>query len=258
MAEGIAIAAAWSQAATWFAHAGGKDFSRHFVSGLAAMRIDHVVAFRFSGRDGFSCLMTRGSVAPGLARDLAGRYTGGDYAADPNLSLILGSAEENEPRVVSFDPGRIGSSLYRRIFFEEPALGDKLSVIGRTGPAIYYLNLYRQEEHGRFRDDERDLTARIAPLLLAALAQHDMAGFREGSLPPARERKKSRLDVLSTREKDICLLILSGMTEKAMARELGLSPHTVRTYRRRAYAKLGVNDSRALFRLMSPLGGTDG
>ncbi len=251
------IATAWAQAAAWFAHAGGNDFSRHFVSGLTAMRVDHVVAFRFSGRDGFSCLMTRGSVAPGLARDLAGRYTGGDYAADPNLPLVIGSAEENGPRVVSFDPGRIGSSLYRRIFFEEPALGDKLSVIGRIGPAIYYLNLYRQEGHGRFRDDERDLTACIAPLLLAALAHHDIAGFR-GSFPPVRERGKSRLDVLSTREKDICLLILSGMTEKAIARELGLSPHTVRTYRRRAYAKLGVNDSRALFRLMSPFGVTDG
>ena len=239
-------------------------FSRHFVSGLAALRADHAVAFRFRAHDGFGCLLTRGCVGAGMAHDLAERYTGGDYAADPNLPLIAGSGGEACPRIVPFDPARIGSSLYRRVFFEEPALGDKLSVIGSMNGAVYYLNLYRHERSGRFREEERGLITRIAPLLLAAIACHDDVAARNATPPePSLDNEassggKGRLQLLSAREKDVCLLILSGMTEKAIARQLGVSPHTVRTYRRRAYDKLGVEDSRALFRLLSPFGATDG
>ena len=258
MTDGRATGEAWAQAASWFAHAGSEMFSRHFVSGLAALRADHAVAFRFRAHDGFGCLLTRGCVDAGMAHDLAERYTGGDYAADPNLPLIAGSGGEACPRIVPFDPARIGSSLYRRVFFEEPALGDKLSVIGSMNGAVYYLNLYRHERNGRFRETERGLITRIAPLLLAAIACHDDAAARNATPPPPPSGSEGRLQLLSAREKDVCLLILSGMTEKAIARQLGISPHTVRTYRRRAYDKLGVEDSRALFRLLSPFGATDG
>ncbi|MEM8851377.1 MAG: LuxR family transcriptional regulator [Pseudomonadota bacterium] len=54
---------------------------------------------------------------------------------------------------------------------------------------------------------------------------------------------------LSPRERDIVDLIVMGASNKAIARDLGVSPHTVDTLIRRLFAKLGVSDrtSAAIF-----------
>jgi len=46
--------------------------------------------------------------------------------------------------------------------------------------------------------------------------------------------------VLSSRETDVLALLAEGLSNKAIARELGLSAQTVKTYVERVYTKLGV------------------
>jgi DNA-binding NarL/FixJ family response regulator len=45
---------------------------------------------------------------------------------------------------------------------------------------------------------------------------------------------------LTTREREIVAGLARGDTNKAIAKKLGLSPHTVRTYLHTLYRKLGV------------------
>lgn len=49
-----------------------------------------------------------------------------------------------------------------------------------------------------------------------------------------------QMDALSPREREVTMLLLSGLTEKEAAARLGLSPGTVRTHVVHAYQKLGV------------------
>lgn len=49
-----------------------------------------------------------------------------------------------------------------------------------------------------------------------------------------------QMDTLSPREREVTMLLLSGLTEKECAAKLGLSPGTVRTHVVHAYQKLGV------------------
>lgn len=49
-----------------------------------------------------------------------------------------------------------------------------------------------------------------------------------------------QMDTLSPREREVTMLLLSGLTEKEAAAKLGLSPGTVRTHVVHAYQKLGV------------------
>jgi DNA-binding CsgD family transcriptional regulator len=48
------------------------------------------------------------------------------------------------------------------------------------------------------------------------------------------------MNALSPREREVTMLLLSGLTEKECAAKLGLSPGTVRTHVVHAYQKLGV------------------
>ncbi|MBQ0931163.1 helix-turn-helix transcriptional regulator [Ideonella alba] len=57
-----------------------------------------------------------------------------------------------------------------------------------------------------------------------------------------------RAPVLPPRELGVALLYAHGHTHKQIARELGLSPSTVRTYLRDAYQRLGVSTKAALAR----------
>ncbi|MEZ4732110.1 MAG: helix-turn-helix transcriptional regulator [Caldilineaceae bacterium] len=51
----------------------------------------------------------------------------------------------------------------------------------------------------------------------------------------------NRQPVLSQREQEIIDLVSTGHSDKAIARELAISPHTVNTHVRRIFGKLGVS-----------------
>jgi DNA-binding CsgD family transcriptional regulator len=78
-----------------------------------------------------------------------------------------------------------------------------------------------------------------------ALARGDLTRIREltGSeveparLPPADER----WDGLSEVERSIALLVSEGLTNRQIARRVGLSPHTVNYHLRGMFRKLGVS-----------------
>ena len=55
---------------------------------------------------------------------------------------------------------------------------------------------------------------------------------------------------LSSREVAVCTRLLMGYSNEAIALDLNVSFHSVRTYRRRAYLKLGVTSQNELFSLV--------
>lgn len=58
----------------------------------------------------------------------------------------------------------------------------------------------------------------------------------------ARAGSVSRLSRLTPREREVLNLVTKGLTNKAIARELGLSPGTIKVHVERTLAKLGATD----------------
>lgn len=77
------------------------------------------------------------------------------------------------------------------------------------------------------------LTARYAPAS-GALLSIERASRQEAGLDPVIA------DQLTERERALLALLAEGLSDKAIARRLNLSPTTVRTYNSTLYAKLGV------------------
>ncbi len=53
---------------------------------------------------------------------------------------------------------------------------------------------------------------------------------------------------ISNREKEVLDLISKGLTDREISNELFLSPHTVKSHRKRVIAKLGCNNAAAMVR----------
>ena len=69
------------------------------------------------------------------------------------------------------------------------------------------------------------------------------------SLPALRERLLRAHAALTGRELDVCARLLQGMTQGGIACDLGLSLPTVKTYRNRAFSRLGIHFRNELFAL---------
>jgi DNA-binding CsgD family transcriptional regulator len=58
---------------------------------------------------------------------------------------------------------------------------------------------------------------------------------------------------LSPRQAEVALMILRGHSTPAIGLRLGLSPQTVKVFRRQLYAKCTISSQAELFALMMPL-----
>jgi FixJ family two-component response regulator len=69
-----------------------------------------------------------------------------------------------------------------------------------------------------------------------------------------RVAARARLESLSVREREVVALMAEALTNKAIARQLGISPRTVEIHRTNALAKLGVGHSIAAVTLFLEAG----
>ena len=80
---------------------------------------------------------------------------------------------------------------------------------------------------------------------------------RRFALPPdvAMQMFRSRLAALecgmTPRELDVCARTLIGLTAEGIALDLNIKKSSVSTYRKRAYARLGISSQSQLYRLLA-------
>jgi LuxR family maltose regulon positive regulatory protein len=75
---------------------------------------------------------------------------------------------------------------------------------------------------------------------LTSYAEDLMVSWRERHEPQAMQKVKSVAELLSTRERNIINLIAHGQSNKEVARDLGISPETVKSHMKHIFEKLEV------------------
>jgi DNA-binding CsgD family transcriptional regulator len=119
------------------------------------------------------------------------------------------------------------------------------------------LSAFRRGEGGGFNEAELKRLSRSADLLMAFVVRHSELN------PPAprpAQRPAPGLSVeqattlvralganLPRRELEVCARILRGLTMEAVALDLGIGVSSAITYKRRAYARLGITGTAELF-----------
>jgi len=111
------------------------------------------------------------------------------------------------------------------------------------------LRIWRGRHSENFSDHELQLVELVRPAFTTALMRA-RAEARRVHEAKATSGPFAALAHLTTRERQVVSHVCSGMSDKDIARELGISFATVRTHLDRAFQKLGVDNRVKLARLV--------
>jgi len=211
---------------------GGDTFAPDFADLVETFGIDQIMVFSIE-EERARCLLSLNFSNAAMAGKLAGAYLDGWYLQDPLLPELL-AAQPNDVSVRRLDQVEAGMSPdYRKIFFEAPGMRAKTTALATGNRLRLFVSLYQTREGAVPVDTD---LARLA----GRLALLHFERVEETDVPPP-------LAALSEREQAVCLGILSGRKAEAIAGDLGVAASTVVTYRKRAYAKLGITSRASLF-----------
>jgi DNA-binding CsgD family transcriptional regulator len=184
------------------------------------------------------------SVAGSRARDVGDWYIrGGFYRVEPSLQL----ARESKARLLVHTvrknelPDARWSERYERV-----GLAERVSLLVALDDGWVFMNAYRPPHCNVAMDDAARTLGEQGPVIAAAVRRHLAIASPANAAPAAA----CPLAALSDRERQVVDAILAGFSAKECARQLGLSPTSIATYRQRAFEKLGIRRQVQLFQLM--------
>ncbi|OKY75970.1 MAG: DNA-binding response regulator [Desulfobulbaceae bacterium DB1] len=187
-------------------------------------------------------------VREGLRRLLAD-VAGFEVAAEAASGLAaLGMAEKHQPDVIVMDismPDLNGIEATREIMRRFPRIGVVILSVHATCEHVFQAlsagarGYVLKESVGRELVDAIRAAYCNIPYLSDKIDTNVLSEI-------VRSGRRSPLEQLSCRERQVLHLVVNGASSAVIAEKLALSPKTVETYRSRIMQKLGVRDITAL------------
>lgn len=165
------------------------------------------------------------------------------YDAAPALSDIA---------IQRIQPADIESEDFRRRFFDQAGIVERVSIIQRGPSAWRVINVARHRSSGVFSDREFDALIGLACLALPMLPlNRRRSEGRTTSAANVEHRLHHLYPSLTQREQEVCARATMGMSVEATALDLGIAKTSVMTYRKRGYQRLGITSVHELCALVS-------
>ncbi|MDH7971908.1 helix-turn-helix transcriptional regulator [Sphingomonas sp. AR_OL41] len=189
---------------------------------------------------------------PGLV-DLLPLYTKSYMTLDPIQDAYRATPECSDIAFQRIRPSDIASAGFRRQFFDDAGIIERISIVQRGTDAWRGLNVVRHESDGYFSDDELTSLINLAWLALPMLPlnRNRTDKLRQLTVSQMEERFAARFPALTRRERQVCARAAIGMTVEATALDLAIGKTSVLTYRQRAYGRLNVTSPFQLCSLVS-------
>jgi DNA-binding CsgD family transcriptional regulator len=188
-------------------------------------------------------------------------YLGGAYLLDPVYDLHLSHAPQGVYRLADIAPDAFHRSRYFEEYYRQTTITDEVAFLAYPRPEVSLtLCLGRDATSGSaFSAGAIGTCRRIAGIVIALAERHwstlpddrveepDLSAAIQGALETQRGIR------LSARQAEVALLILRGHSTASIAHRLGLSPLTVKVFRRQIHQRCGISSQAELFALMLPL-----
>jgi DNA-binding CsgD family transcriptional regulator len=186
-------------------------------------------------------------------------YLSGPYLYDQSFSAARGV--DLCPVVAHVTAQELTSPGHRERVYDQFDMTERVSIAeGDTSGSVLALNLYRYKGQSSFSDRDFGMLEMLAVPLLAVTKRHiALNGLKRGPKSPVNAGSFVAVDTFrgalaadradfSERELDVCARLLIGMSYDGIAADLNLSVSTVKTYRNRAFARLGISFKSELVR----------
>lgn len=191
-------------------------------------------------------------------RDVSGdcfsRYTRGLYRDDRTFHVAQSISTAGRAAMTLWNEAEIPSP-HRDEIYRRHGIGERLSVVcADADDGLMAVNLYRYSASGSFRSADVDTVQCLGYSLMSCVRKHIQFAVPGGGqrVPdcPA-EQLLRHCPTLTRRELEVCERLLRGWTYEGIAVDLGLSPASVKTYRNRAFDRLGIHFRNELFALVA-------
>jgi len=187
-------------------------------------------------------------------RSLVHSYVRTLNGRDPFRPLLTPSSCR-ETQIVRIAADEIDDLDYRRRLFVLPGIAGKLSIIVRMPNQAISISAYRGCQGGCFSGRDQERLQPHVSTLAAIVERHCSLPVDRVERPNVEEITEAFLSLnrrkrLSMREAAVCARIVIGHTNESISLDLDISFHSVTTYRRRAYEKLGVTSQSELFQAL--------
>ena len=240
-----------------FAAAIGAVGTRRFEATLLRVlatfsAVDHLTILTYREPEGLRTLGVASRVSLSVTRSLTRDYVATHHVLDPNYAELTARSGRRAVLVRRHDPTRLPTRRYQERFYTTVGIVDKISFLWHAAGTGYYVNAYRTVRSGVFQPSDTAIFASLGRIVAALVRLHDGRGQMQSSLGGAGTDVAAPMaallsDQLSPREAAVVAGILKGMRTEGIAIELGVKPASVITFRRRAYAKLGIATQAELF-----------
>jgi DNA-binding CsgD family transcriptional regulator len=214
---------------------------------------EHVTAFAVSEAIAPRILFAANMGPLPIAKMLAAKYVTQYWRFDPANRIPDATSPGTKNIAISTVPNDISDGSYRRDCYTSVGLRDRFSVMRRGNGETIRINFYRGARGGTFDTTAIDFIMGSADLLLSLILKHARDGETGADrLTPRQCQDRLRMlePAMPLREIEVCAAIIQGMTSEAISLKLGISVNTVLTYRKRAYARLGISCQNELMRLV--------
>jgi DNA-binding CsgD family transcriptional regulator len=216
------------------------------------LRIRDLAIYRFR-KDTIDILAAETIKRAKRIKGAVGRYVQHFHHKDPFFELLRPSGE-HEIVLRTVDIDQIDDKAFRDQLFISESIVSRASIVTRRPNEVLVLSLFRSREQGVFGQREASYLESHAGTLGAIVDKH----FSLVTQPELDDleyiiRMLHRAPAsrpLSDREAAVCAHVVMGYSNEAVALNLGVSSHSVSTYRRRAYAKLNVSSQNEIFAIL--------
>jgi DNA-binding CsgD family transcriptional regulator len=180
------------------------------------------------------------------------------YRQDRTFEALVRDPVSEPLKAVHLNAQEVSNPEHRRAIYERHHIRERLSVAEASADgSILSVNLYRHADQDQYRDGELQTFQRIAPALFALVKRqitlvepvHVALPHSHGASFSYRQTLERLAPGIPGRELDVCTRLLKGLTHDGVAADLGISATTVKTYRNRAFARLGIHHNNELFAL---------
>jgi len=183
------------------------------------------------------------------------QYTNPNFwRRDPGLSIARKEASDGASVIVRMDPRNIADRLIRETLYGEDHIGERIMVCRPRPDTTFGLSIVRGEDRGPFSKTQLDTFAIAAETLLSIIRKHaQICGDRPkdnplsvARLPEIEDALQNGTPPMPRREAQVCARMLCGHSLPNIAHELGVSPETIETYRKRSYIRLKIGNKQEL------------
>lgn len=226
-----------------------------FVKRLSSY--DNLIIIIYSGEQK-PVVLYRDYIDPVVYLPMDTEYVAGAYLLDPFYLEHLRGTSEGLRRLTDVAPDRFKRTSYYKMYYQQTTLIDEVAIFTSIGPATTITACFGKDRSSGVCFSKKDIKAiREYELVLSALLKVHWASYRPDrelnlNLPPLSERLRDAFEKktgiqLSPRQAEVAMYILRGHSTLSISLRLGISPETVKVFRRQLYAKCNISSQAELF-----------